>query len=190
VSDTTYQLPKRNRGKPGELMLIIGVLPVLIAPFVLAIVHSEGAEYDVLKAQGVVAEAEILAHKEREVYRSDRKGRDRSTTSHILEVRYDAMAATPYADWKKSGKILPSQYPALVTNEFEVPESYLATSPVGSKKPVALLRHNANTMRLTETVEYETSASYFMQYYLAMGALFLAGIAMMVVGWRKRKAHV
>jgi hypothetical protein len=184
------ELRERRKGKPGEFLLILGLLPVVIAPVVLAIVHGEAAEYNLLKADGVVAEAEILAHKEEEIYNTSQKGRDRSTTAHILEVRYDAMSATPYAQWKQTGKIVPAQYPALVNTEFEVASAYLATNAVGSKQPVVSIRNNPSTMRLVETVEYETSSANFLRYYLAMGALFVAGIAMMVVGWRKRKAHV
>jgi hypothetical protein len=72
------------------------------------------------------------------------------------------------------------------TAELDVPEPYLATHPVGSARPVAFLRGDAASMELVEQLEYETSTSYFLRYYLAMAALAAAGLAMAVAGWKKR----
>lgn len=80
---------------------MIGLALFLIAPFVLVIIHTEADELALLKANGVVAEGEIISHDSRENSRTSRKGRDRSTTSYLLEVRFDVMARTPYADWAK-----------------------------------------------------------------------------------------
>jgi hypothetical protein len=183
------QPTKKSQGKPAEWLLIIGLLLVLVPPIVLAIVHNEAAEYSQLKSQGVVAEAQVQAHKQREVYGSGRKGRDRSTTAHLLGVRLDAMAATSYTEWKATGALRASKYPALVTREFEVSQSDIASHPVGSKHPVLFLKNNSIRMELVSAVERETSLTYFLKYYLAMGALFLAGVAMTAVGWRKWKAR-
>jgi hypothetical protein len=180
------QLRERRKGKPGELRLIIGLALMVVSPFVLAIVHGEGTEYDALKAQGVVAIAEISDHEQREESYTDRKGRSKSRTNHYLKVRYDLNAATGYTAWKASGKLAPSQYPVITTTELMVPQSYLATNAVGAKRPVVLMRGNSSKLELVEQLEYETSASYFLKYYLAMAALFGAGLVMTVVGWRRR----
>ncbi|TAG01930.1 MAG: hypothetical protein EAZ43_10540 [Betaproteobacteria bacterium] len=189
MTQHSNQPPKKSDGKPGEWLLIIGFLLVLVPPIVLAIVHNEAAEYSQLKSQGVVAEAQVQAHEQRAVYGGVRKGRDRSTTSHILEVRLDAMAATSYAEWKATRALRVSKYPAMVTRECEVSQSDIANHPVGSKHPVLFLKNNLTRMELVSTVERETSFAYFLKYYLAMGALFLAGAAMTVAGWRKWKAQ-
>lgn len=184
------QLRERRKGKPGELWLAIGVSCMAISPFVLAIVHNEGAEYELLKAQGVVSQAQITGHEQREEDYAGRKGRTRTKTLHFIEVRYDAAASATYADWKGGGAVATNKYPARLTNKFEVSEPYLQTHPVGSQKPVVFLRGNADSMELVEQVNYESSFSYFLKYYLEMAALFAAGLAMMVFGWRKRRAHV
>lgn len=183
------QLRERRKGKPGELWLAIGIACMAISPFVLAIVHNEGAEYAQLKTQGVVAQARITGHEEREVDYSGRKGRNRTKTLHFVELRYDLNSATSYAQWKSSGKVTPSQYPVMATTKVEVPQGYLASHPVGQDRPVALLRGDSSSMELVEQVESETSLGYFLKYYLAMAALFAAGAAMTLVGWRQRKAH-
>ena len=180
------QLRERRKGKPGELTLMIGLALMVISPFVLAIVHGEGDEYDALKTQGVVTMAEIAGHASREEGYTDRKGRSKTRTNHYLKVRYDLNAATTYPEWKANAKLAPASYPVITTTEFEVPQPYLATNPVGTKKPVALMRGDSSTLELVEQLEYETSASYFLKYYLAMAALFVAGLAMTVHGWRKR----
>ena len=41
MSGADYTLPARNRGKPGELTLMIGLALFLIAPFVLVITHTD-----------------------------------------------------------------------------------------------------------------------------------------------------
>ncbi len=183
------QLRERRKGKPGELWFIIGLSCMAISPFVLAIIHNEGAEYDALKAQGVVSQAQIIGHEQREEQYDGRKGRSRTKTLNFVELRYDATTKTSYADWKSSGAIAPNKYPASLTKELEVPESYLETHPVGSAKPVVFLPGNPGSMELAEQLEFETSFGYFLKYYLAMAALFAAGTAMAVFGWRKRKAH-
>lgn len=181
-------LRERRKGKPGELWLAIGVACMAIAPFVLAIVHNEGAEFDELKQQGVVSEAQILRHSQREKHYTDRKGRDKTSTVYSVEVRYDANAKTTFADWKTNGSVAPAKYPATLTHQFDISGSYVESHPAGTSKPVVFLPGNMSSMKLAEQVEAETSFSYFLKYYLAMAALFAAGAAMTVVGWRKRKA--
>lgn len=189
VTQHSMEPTNKSQGKPGEWLLILGLLLLLVPPMVLAIVHSEATEYAQLMSQGVVAEAQVQAHKEHAVYGSGSKSRDRSTTSHLLEVRYDTMAATSYAEWKASGAFRASKHPAFVTRQFEVSRSEIANHPVGSKHPVIFLKNNSIPMELVSTVEREISLAYFLKYYLAMGALFLAGLVMMFVGWRKWKAQ-
>jgi len=188
MSSAAYTLPARNRGKPGELTLMIGLALLLIAPFVLVIIHTEADEFALLKANGVVAEGEIVAHDSRENTRTSRKGRDRSTTSYLLEVRFDVMSRTPYADWAEGDGLVPSRYPALTTTTFEVSQPEQAASPVGSRQTVTFLPGDPGTMKLVSTVEARTSAAYFAQYYAAMAAMMLVGAWLMRRGWRLRKA--
>lgn len=183
------QLRERRKGKSGDLSLVIGLASMAIAPFVLAIVQTESSDYEALKAHGVVSEAQIVDHERRENARADRKGRERSTTSHLLKVSYDLNSATSYADWKAGGTIAKGQYPVIATSEFEVPESYLETNPVGATKPVVMMRGDSSSLELVEQMEYETSVGYFLKYYAAMAVLFAAGLAMAIFGWRKRKVH-
>jgi len=188
MSGAAYTLPARNRGKPGELTLMIGLALCLIAPFVLVIIHTEADELALLKANGVVAEGEVVAHDSRENSSTSRKGRDRSTTSYLLEVRFDVMARTPYADWARGAGLAPSRFPALTTTVFEVSQPEQAASPVGSRQMVTFLPGDPGKMQLVSTVEAETSAAYFAKYYAAMTAMMLAGAWLIRRGWRQRMA--
>lgn len=181
-----FTLPARSRDKPGELTLMIGLALFLIAPFVLVIIHTEADELALLKANGVVAEGEIISHDSRENSSTSRKGRDRSTTSYLLEVRFDVMARTPYADWATEAELARSRFPALSTTTFEVSQPEQAASPVGSRQTVTFLPRDPSTMKLVSTVEAQTSAIYFAQYYAAMAAMMLAGAWLMRRGWRQR----
>lgn len=156
-----FTLPARGRDKPGELTLMIGLALFLIAPFVLVIIHTEADELALLKANGVVAEGEIISHESRENSSTSRKGRDRSTTSYLLEVRFDVMARTPYADWATGAELTRSRFPALSTTTFEVSQPEQAASPVGSRQTVTFLPRDPSTMKLVSTVEAQTSAIYF-----------------------------
>lgn len=188
MSRADYALPARNRGKPGELTLMIGLVLCLIAPFVLVIIHTEADELALLKVNGVVAEGEIVAHGSRENRSTSRKGLDRSTTSYLLEVRFDAMARTPYAEWAEGAELVQSRFPALTTTTFEVSQPEQAASPVGSRQTVTFLPGDPSKMKLVSTVAAETSAAYFAKYYAAMAAMMLAGAWLIWRGWRQRMA--
>lgn len=188
MSGAAYTLPARATGKPGELTLMIGLLLCAIAPFVLVIVHTEADELALLEASGVVTEAEIIAHDSREIARTDNKGRERSTTSYLIEVRYDVMARTPYAAWAGGKGLTPSRYPALTTTTFEVSQSDQAASPVGSRKMVAFLTGDPGKMKLASTIAEQTSFAYFAGYYAAMAAMLAAGAWLVRRGWRQTRA--
>lgn len=188
MSRLAYAMPARPKGKPGELTLMIGLLLCLIAPFVLVIVHTEGEELALLKTNGVVAEAEVVAHQSREISNTNRKGQDRSTTAYLLEVRYDVMSSTRYANWAKGTGIAASRYPALTTTSFEVAQSEQSASPVGSRQTVAFLPDDPSTIKLVSTVEEETSPAHVAKYYAALALMLLAGAWLVRRGWRQRKA--
>ncbi|GAA0768906.1 hypothetical protein FHS52_001366 [Erythromicrobium ramosum] len=188
MNGAAYTLPARNRGKPGELTLMIGLALCLIAPFVLVIIHTEADEHALLKVNGVVAEGEVVAHDSRENSSTSRKGRDRSTTSYLLEVRFDVMARTPYAEWARGAGLAHSRFPALTTTTFEVSQPEQAASPVGSRQTVTFLPGDPGKMKLVSTVEAETSAAYFAKYYAAIAAMMLAGAWLIRRGWRQRMA--
>jgi len=188
MTRSAYVLPARGKGKPGELTLMIGLALCLIAPFLLVIIHTEFDALALLKVNGVVTEGEVIAHDSREHSRTNRKGQERATTSHLLEMRYDAMARTPYADWASGAGITPSRYPAFTTWRFEVSQSEQVASPVGSHQTVAFLPHDHSTMKLVSTIEEQTSAAHFAKYYSAIAAMMLAGLWLMWRGWRQRRA--
>ena len=55
------QLRERRKGKPGELLLMTGVVLMIAAPFALVLTNQHGEKLADLKAQGMVAEATVKA---------------------------------------------------------------------------------------------------------------------------------
>lgn len=185
----TIQPRRRNAGKPGELLLGCALLCLAAPPLVVAIVHSEDAENAALLAQGVVAQARITAHDERVEHYTGRRGRPKTRNHQFLIVDFDANAATPYARWQASGQLDPAPYPATVSHEIEVSEAYFATNPVGSSRPLVFVRGDLASADLVERLQFESSWTYHLWHYLILGPVFIAGLVMARMGWRKRFAR-
>lgn len=183
---TLDQLRERRKGKPGEWLLILGLCCMLIAPFAFFLTNQEGERLGALKSEGMVAEATVKDKSVRSESYTDRKGRSKSRDLYSLNLSHDFNAQQKYADWK-AGKPFPkSQYPAVTTREIEVGSSYHEALAAGQKTTVIHNPSDYKSMMLTEEFEYETSFAYMKWWYLGTGAAFLAGLAMTVLGWRKR----
>lgn len=185
----TLTIPARAQEKPGTLELVIGIAMMLIAPFVLVLNGENAAKYARMKAEGVVAEAVVKGKFERSESYTDRKGRPKTRTSYFIHVEHDLLARTTYAEWQRTGTVTQSPYPALSTSDIDVGSSAQAALAVGQKVSVIMLPSDSSSLMLTERLESETSLAFRLKWYAAMAALFLAGLAVMVRGWRKRKAH-
>lgn len=180
------QLRERRKGKPGELLLMTGLVAMIVAPFGLFLTNQESGNLSTLKSSGMVAEA-IVKDKslESESY-TDRKGRTKSRDVYNLNLSHDFNAQQKYADWK-AGKPFPvPQYPAVTAREIAVGGSYYDALNAGQKTTIIHNPSDYGSMMLTEEFEYKTSFAYMMWWYLGAGAVFLAGLAMTITGWRKR----
>jgi hypothetical protein len=180
------QLRERRKGKPGELLLMIGLVLMVIAPFALFLTNQEGEKLAALKDNGMVAQATVKEKSVRSESYADSKGRSKTRDLYLLNLSHDFNAQQKYADWK-AGKPFPvSKYPAVTTREIEVGSSYHDALAAGQKTTVIHNPSDYKSMMLTEEFEYETSFAYMMWWYLGTGAAFLAGLTMTAMGWRKR----
>lgn len=180
------QLRERRKGKPGELLLMTGLVAMIVAPFGLFLTNQESGNLSDLKRSGMVAEATVKDRSlESESY-TDRKGRTKSRDTFKLKLSHDFNSQQKYADWK-AGKPFPiSQYPAVTTREIAVGRSYFDALSAGQKTTIIHNPSDYDSMMLTEEFEHQTSFTYMMWWYLGAGAIFFAGLAMTIAGWRKR----
>lgn len=180
------QLRERRKGKPGELLLVTGIVLTLAAPFALVLTHQQGAKLASLKEQGMVAQATVKAKAVRSESYTDRKGRAKTRDHHSLELVHYMNAELQYADWKAGKPFAKPQYPAVTTTSIDVGKSYYDALAVGQKQAVVRNPSDYKSMMLAEQLDYETSFAYLMWWYLGAGAAVLAGIAMSLAGWRRR----
>ncbi|MFN3748320.1 MAG: hypothetical protein ACK4SJ_06495 [Sphingorhabdus sp.] len=183
------QLRERRKGKPGELLLMIGMALMFIAPFALVLTNQDGEKLVALQSEGKVAEATVKDKSVRAESYTDRKGRAKTRELYNLNLSHDLNAQLDYADWK-AGKTFPKpQFPAVTTREIEVGSAYYEALVAGQKTTVIHNPTDYKSMMLTEQLEYETSLAYRLWWYLGTAIAVLAGLAMAVIGWRKRKAN-
>lgn len=180
---------RRKQGKPGELLLCIGIVCMLVAPFTMLLQGEADKQNAALREAGLVSTATVVAHSEQTESYSGRRGRTRTSTVSVLEVEHDLNSTTPYAQWEAEGTLIPTTYPAVTTSQIEVSESDLAELPLGAQTFVVSLPTDYSSLQLAERVRYEGSFAYHMLWWLAMAGLFGAGAVMTVMGWRKRRAH-
>lgn len=183
-----HQRPARKPAKPGDLQFWTGILCVLAAPFVLYAVLFVSEEHMALKSNGLVTEAVVKGKSVSQESYTDRRGRPKSRAVYNMRVAYDLNAPTRYAAWKATGLISPSQYPAITTSDMPAPQSYYDDLAIGDTTTV--IRDPATgTLLLTEHLEYETSIEYYLKWYLGLGAVFMAGLILTLMGWRKKRAY-
>lgn len=183
------RLRQRRKGRPGDLMLLTGVTAMIVVPAFLIGLRVGDEQNAQLARVGVVSEAVVKDKRVRTESGTNRKGRPSTTTIHSITVAYDFNAKTGYADWKDGAQIAKPAYPAPTTGEIEVGASYYDALAVGQTTTVVRDPADYKSLTLTDELAYETSLGYHLKWYLGLGAAFLAGLALTVLGWRKRKAH-
>lgn len=184
------QLRERRKGKPGELMLWTGVVAMLLAPAFLVGLHIGDEQNAKLASEGVVSEAVVKAKGVRTETGTGRKGKTTYRTVHSVTVEFDFNAKTRYAEWKRGTAAVRGPLAAITTSSIDVPESYHDALAIGQKTTVVRLPTDYASLTLTDRLDHETSLAYHLQWYLGLGAVFLAGLALTVLGWRKRRAAV
>lgn len=183
------QLRERRKGKPGELMLWTGVLCLVLAPAFLVGLRIGDQQNATLASAGVVSEAVVKAKRERTETGTNRKGRTTTRTVYSVTVAYDFNAQTPYAAWQDGAAIAKPAYPAPTTGEIDVPQSYHDALQIGQTTTVVRDPTDYKSLTLTEKLAYEQSFAYHLPWYLGLAAVFLAGLALTVLGWRKRRGQ-
>lgn len=179
-------LRERRKGKPGELLLLAGLILIIAAPFALFMMGLSDAKLAALRTDGVVAEATVRNKAVLSESYTDRKGRQKSRVVRTLDLRHDLNAEQRYSDWKTGKAFAKPQYPAVTTTSIEVGESYFDALAVGERTTVVRNPSNYKSMMLIQQLEYETSFAYRLWWYLGAGIAVLVGLAMTVTGWRKR----
>ncbi|MFM5930580.1 MAG: hypothetical protein ACKOPQ_06700 [Novosphingobium sp.] len=185
VSD---QLRARRKGKPGELMLVLGVVIALAGPFAAALSRESAAKLAQIKAEGMVTQALVKTANVRSESYTDRKGRTKTRELHELGVEHDLNAQLPYVEWK-AGKPFPQpRYKAVTSVTLDVGEAAYDRLPPGTITTIARLPSDYKSTVLTERVERETAFGYMLAWYLGAAAAVAAGLALAIAGWRRRKA--
>lgn len=189
-TQTTAPVAAPKKGKPGELMLLLGALCLFVAPLLWFILAMTDLQYETYQSEGVVSQAVVKNKAVRSESYTDRKGRPKSRTIHSVTVEYDLNSMTKYSDWKVGGAIAKSPYPAITSADIDGPSSYYDQLNIGEKTTVVRVPADYKSLMLAERLQYETSWEYHLHWYLGLAAAFLAGMVLMVLGWRKRRAHV
>ena len=179
--------PQPNKGKPGELQLAVGGALMVVAPAFLLFQGEADKANAQLQERGVVSAASVVSHAERVEHYTGRQGRPRTRTVQVMEVAFDFNAATPYAAWQADGVLQPTAYPALTTSQIDVSSEDIVALPVGAETFVVRLPDDYTTLQLVARLERETSLAYHARLLLGVAALFGVGLALVVVGWRKRR---
>lgn len=183
------ELRQQRKGKPGELVMWIGLAIMLAAPFALILTNENGAKLAAMKADGVVAQATVTDKAVRSETYFDTHNRSRTRDLHFLNLTHDLNAQLAYADWKVGAPFPVPQYPAVTTREINVPQAYYEAADVGGKITVIHLPSDYGSMMPTEQFEFESSPAYRMWWYLGTALAICIGVAMASVGWRKRRGH-
>lgn len=184
---TAAQLRARRRGRPGELALVAGAVLLAAALFAFFAIQQQGRKLAGIKTGGVVAEAVVRDKAVASESYTDRKGGAKTRNIYRLTLSHDINAELAYADWK-AGQIFPKPaYPAVTTTEIETGQSWHDAFAKGDRTTVIRVPSDYSSMMLTDELEYESSG-WFVWLSRAAAALGgLAGLALIGMGWRKRR---
>lgn len=177
----------RRIERPGEVQLVLGLLLIILA---VGFYFGQTVVGDVqdaeLKAKGIVSEALVKAKLVQTESYTDRKGRPKTRTIHLLTVEHDMSASTLYADWKAKGSFAKSAYPAMTQSDFDVSSGDYDRIADGQKVTVIHLPSVFDSMELVSDFEYRTSRQFHLLLYLGVGLSLLAGLYFTFIGIRKR----
>lgn len=182
------QLRARRQGKPGELIWASGLVLIVVAIGAMIGLRINNDQYRQLLSQGMVSEATIKDKAAISESYTDRKGRAKTRETWNVTVAHDINAQVPYAKWQAGQSIPTPRYPAVTSQSFDIGQSYYDGLAIGQKTYVVQIPSDYHSIRLVDQVKHETSLVFQALYYLGCAALALGGLAMFVLGWRKRKA--
>lgn len=186
----TAGFPPKKLAKPGELMLWTGIVAVLIAPIIMFLIVSDGQQLAVLAEKGVVTQGVVKSKDVQTSSYTNNRGKSRSSKTYLVNFAYDFNASTPYAEWKKTGAIRPSAYPAPTTGDFEVGSDWYEKLQPGQTEMVIWQQGKYGEGMVVSEMEHRMSWGFQWSWYLGLGAVFAAGVWMTYAGWGKRRAHV
>lgn len=176
----------KNKSKPGEITLMLGVTLIFAAILAFFIMRDTDKKYLVLTNEGVVSEA-IIKNKNIETEtQTTRKGRTRTSKNYILNVQYDYNAKTKYVDWKQNSIILKSDYPALTTGDIGVSENYYNDAKIGDQIYVVSNPTDYQSLMLAQKLTTETSAEFHIKWYLGLGLGLIIGSSLTFLGFQQR----
>jgi hypothetical protein len=182
-------LPAKKAAKPRELMLWLGVLTMAVAPIVLGVMMSYEQQLSALAEKGVVTEGVVKSKDIQSSSYTGHRGKPRSSTTYLVNFAYDFNASTPYAEWKSTGAIRPSAYPAPTTGDFEVGSDWYDKLQPGQTEMLIWQRGKYGEGMVVSEMEHRMSFAFMWSWYLGLGAAFIAGLWMTYAGWQKKRAH-
>jgi hypothetical protein len=182
-------LPAKKPAKPGELMLWAGIAAIVIAPIFLAVLVSYERQLTELAQTGVVTEGVVKNKDVQSSSTSNYRGKPRTSRTYLVNFAYDFNASTPYADWKKTGVLRPSAYPAMTTHDFQVGSDWYDRLEPGAKAMLIWRVGSYGEGMVVEEMEHRMSLGFRLSWYAPFVAAFFAGIGLTYAGWRKRTAH-
>lgn len=184
--DTVTRLRARKRGKPGELLLLGGALCLVVVPFVWSLNTETDKQLAMLTDKGVVAVGTITDKAIVEEAHTNRRGVSQTTTIHRIAVSYDMNAVLPYRDWLKTGQTLVASDPLVTRGWIDVVRFEYGDFAKGQDVPVVFINGDSDSLMLAEQLRFRTSTMAQGLWLAGYAAVLLAGIAMLVVGWKKR----
>jgi hypothetical protein len=185
----TAGYPPKKLAKSGELMLWLGVLAAAVAPIVLGVMISYKQQLSTLAEKGVATEGVVHSKDIRSSSYSGHRGKPRSSTAYLVNFAYDFNASTPYAEWKSTGVLRPSAYPAMTTGTISVGWGWYDALEPGQKEMLIWQPGAIDGAMMVREMEHHMSPGFMGSWYAGLGAAFLAGLWMTYAGWRKRRTH-
>lgn len=185
-SDVTAKLRERKRGKPGELLLLCGMVCLLAVPFVWWLNAGNDEQLAVLEENGVVTLGTITGKTVVEEARTNRRGVSQTTTIHRIAVNYDLNAAMPYRQWAETGETLERSHAIRATAWIDVIRFDYGNYAKGQLEPVVFLPGNSDSLMLAEQLRFRTSTLAHGLWLAAYALGMMVGGAMLILGWKKR----
>jgi hypothetical protein len=171
------------KNKKGEWWLIFGLISILLAVGVAGVVSIHMPRIAKLRAEGLVAQATLLAKAQQTRHYRSSKGRDKTTTDYVLNVSYDSLATQRFADLAPGNVPATSASPVTITHEMISSKADYERYQVGDKFDVVYLPYRSFAPEFGEFVR-DYQPFYQILFALVAG---VCGCWMTLKGWRLRK---
>ena len=172
------------RDSAYQLWLCIALLCVMVAPTVWFIAAHHQARIDRLRSDGLVTMATVTGVREVEEAYTDRKGRHKTRSVDYIDLRYNMVPSTPYADFIASGTIAPHKGTVLMIGySRHSSNAEVAAIRVGDDVPVVVDPEDNQRAELASFVRDFTSTTSHIIVAVSLLLAILSGW----LAWRRRR---